>query len=117
MQSDTLHKTLTSIGIYNYDGKMSFKHQVVNQQDEFDVKPWESYHNMSLQTSKFITLDHDVRHLKKVYNHELQQQTQDKKNEVIPRFCPRNEVEKKNDKKVTFKGAFLAKILNLKQNG
>jgi hypothetical protein len=50
---------------------MSFKHQVVNQKEELDVKPWESYHNISLQNSKFITLDHDARHLEKVYNHEL----------------------------------------------
>ena len=55
------------LGVYDYDGKMSFKHEVVNVKDEIEVKPWESYHNFSLQTSKYLTLDHDEKHLKKVY--------------------------------------------------
>ena len=96
---------------------MNFKRQAMSQQGNQDIKPWESYHNTSLQDSKFITLDHDMRHLKKVFRHSLTNGSQDKKNEVVPRFCPQKEVDKKNDQKLVFKGAFLAKILNLKQNG
>jgi hypothetical protein len=78
---------LISLGVYKNEN-MSFKHQAVSEQDNLDIKPWESYHNTSLQDSKFITLDHDMRHLRKVYKHSLSNKSQDIKNEVVPRFCP-----------------------------
>ena len=114
MQSDILNKVLTSLGVYDNENKITFKHSIVSAQEELDVKPWDSYHNLSLQTSKFITLDHDMKHLQKVYGHNLKSKDQDQKNEVVPRFCPEDEVEAKNNQKIVFKGAFLAKIRNLK---
>ena len=58
-----------------------------------------------------------MKHLQKVYGHNLKSKQQDQKNEVVPRFCPEDEVEAKNNKVVVFKGVFLAKITNLKRNG
>jgi hypothetical protein len=58
-----------------------------------------------------------MKHLKKVYDQSLRGVINEKRNEIIPRFCPSHEVDKKNGKILIFKGSFLAKISNLTQNG
>lgn len=65
-KTDLKIKLFEKIGI-GYDDKLTFKHQIINENKRNEIVPWESQHTPALQKSRYLVIENDVEQLVKTF--------------------------------------------------
>ena len=123
LNNESLNQKLTNtLGTNILDQKASFKYTLINPKDKrnrMEINHLKSEHAMSIQKSKFIAVEHDLKKIQ--YYANLEAQEIQMKNEAIAdvfsqkfqeeklylRFCNTEEVQKKRHKFFMYKGKYL----------
>jgi len=111
--TDSIKVILKKFKIYDEDAdkKLTFKPHQINTYDRVQIVPWESEHTNMLQRSGYLVIENDIEELKKRDASTI------KSNEIKLNYCKKDMVEHKRQLGLIFKGSFLFKMINMRNNG
>ena len=116
-ESDAIRIILKKFKIYDEDAekKLTFKPHQINENNRVQIVPWESEHTQLLQRSGYLVIENDIEELKK--RRVPVGTSVDGRQEIKLRFCKSDVVEHKRQIGLIFKGSFLIRMINMRNNG
>jgi hypothetical protein len=111
--TDSIKVILKHFKIYDEDAekKLTFKPHQINCYERAQIIPWESEHTNLLQRSGYLVIENDIEELKK------RDASRMKLNEIKINYAKKDMVEHKRQLGLIFKGSFLFKMINMRNNG